>query len=325
MAVVATEPQQLKGPPPPGRPQHPPGAGGKRYKKPVTWLPYALIAPAIVFELVVHIIPMLAGLWASIRQLTKYTIANWATAPFAGLDNYVLAVNPALLRSLLITAGFTLLVVGLSWALGMAAAIALQKTFRGRGLLRMLFLVPYALPVYAGVIAWKFMFQKDTGALNFLLVDQLHLLPDAPFWLIGDNAFVSLVIVGVWGLWPFAFLMLMAGLQSVPTEVYEASAIDGARPLKQWLHITLPMLRPVNVVLVLVMFLWTFNNFNIPFVLFGGSQPPAGDLITFRIYNASFLTWNFGLGAAMSVLLLVLLLFITAIYFVVVNRKGRNA
>ncbi|MFE4950041.1 carbohydrate ABC transporter permease [Leifsonia sp. NPDC056665] len=295
------------------------------------WLPLVLLAPAILFELLIHVIPMLTGIWISFLQLTKFFIANWSEAPFVGLKNYQVAldfntsIGAGLLTSFLITCGFTILVVGLSWALGMAAAVAMQGRFRGRGFFRTLFLVPYALPLYAGIITWKFMLQKDTGAVNHFLYDNLGLPGQKPFWLIGDNAFWSIVIVAIWRLWPFAFLMLMAGLQSIPDEVYEASAVDGAKPFRQWRSITLPMLRPVNAVLLLVMFLWTFNDFNTPYVLFGNAQPAAGDLISFHIYNASFLTWNFGSGAAMSVLLLIFLLIVSGIYLTVLNRRNRNA
>lgn len=306
-------------------------AGNRKARRQGWWLPYALLAPAVIFELVIHVIPMITGIWMSFLKLTKMFISNWGNAPFVGLKNYQLAVDfdsavgGALLKSFLITAAFTILVVGISWALGMAAGVALQKKFPGRGIFRTLFLVPYALPMYAGVIAWKFMLQKDSGALNHLLFDNLGLPGEKPFWLIGDNAFLSVVIVAIWRLWPFAFLMLMAGLQSIPKDVYEASAVDGAKPLRQWMSITLPMLRPVNMVLLLVMFLWTFNDFNTPFVLFGGSQPPAGDLISFHIYNSSFLTWNFGSGSAMSVLLLLFLLLVSGIYLIIMNRRSRRA
>jgi len=301
-------------------------------RRPTQWLPYALLAPAIVFELLIHIVPMLVGIWISLVQLTKYFIANWSAAPWAGLHNYAVAVDvnqaigKGLLNSFLITIAFTILVVGISWTLGMAAAVALQRPFAGRGLFRTLFLVPYALPLYAGIIAWKFMFQRDTGAINHILVDQLHLTDNAPFWLIGNNAFGAIVVVAIWRLWPFAFLMLMAGLQSIPQDVYEASSVDGARPFRQWRSITLPMVRSVNVTLVLVMFLWTFNDFNTPYVLFGSTaQPPAADLISFHIYNASFITWNFGSGAAMSVLLLLFLLVVTGGYLLFTNRRSQRA
>ena len=303
----------------------------RKKRKPGWWLPYALLAPAVIFELLIHVIPMVTGIWMSFLKLTRAYIANWGEAPFVGFQNYQVAldfngaVGEALLRSFLVTCGFTVLVVGLAWGIGMAAAVALQKKFRGRGLFRTLFLVPYALPMYAGIIAWKFMLQKDTGAVNHFLYDNLGLGGEKPFWLIGDNAFISIVVVALWRLWPFAFLMLMAGLQSIPDDVYEASAVDGAAPLRQWRSITLPMLRPVNLVLILVMFLWTFNDFNTPFVLFGMAQPPAGDLISFHIYNASFLNWNFGSGAAMSVLLLMFLMIVAGIYLLTVNRRSRRA
>lgn len=295
------------------------------------WLPYALLAPAVVLELVIHVLPMLTGIWMSFLRLTKFFISNWSAAPSAGLRNYRLAfdfnaaVGHALLQSFLITCAYAVIVVGAAWVLGMAAAVVLQRSFRGRAAFRTLFLVPYALPVYAGVITWNFMLQRDTGVINHLLTEDLGLLSEKPFWLIGSNAFVSLLVVAIWRMWPFAFLMLMAGLQSVPNDVYEASAVDGARAFRQWRSITLPMVRPVNVVLVLVMFLWVFNDFNTPYVLFGTSQPPAGDLISFHIYNASFLTWNFGLGSAMSVLLLLFLLLVTGIYLAVVNRRSQRA
>jgi multiple sugar transport system permease protein len=295
------------------------------------WLPYVLVAPAVVLELFIHVVPMLTGIFMSFLRLTKFFISDWSAAPFAGLRNYKLAldfhaaVGEALLHSFLVTCAYTVIVVGVSWALGMAAAVALQRAFRGRAVFRTLFLVPYALPVYTGVITWNFMFQRDTGMINHLLGDDLGLLHNRPFWLIGSNAFVSLVVVSIWRMWPFAFLMLMAGLQSVPTDVYEASAVDGANRFRQWRSITLPMMRPVNVVLVLVMFLWVFNDFNTPYVLFGTSQPSAADLISFHIYNASFLTWNFGLGSAMSVLLLLFLLVVTGTYLAVVNRRSRRA
>jgi multiple sugar transport system permease protein len=295
------------------------------------WLPYILLAPAVVMELLIHIVPMLVGIWMSFVKLTKFFIANWSEAPWTGLGNYAISVDfsssigASLLKSFLITLAFSLLALGISWVLGMAAAVALQQPFRGRGLMRTIFLVPYALPAYAGILTWNFMLQRDTGLVNHVLVDNLHLASDRPFWLIGGNAFTSIVTVAVWRLWPFAFLTLMAGLQSIPTDLYEAAAVDGAGNVRQWRYITLPSLRPVNLVLVLVLFLWTFNDFNTPYVLFGNSQPAAGDLISFHIYNASFLNWNFGVGAAMSVLLLLFLFIVTAIYLLVTRQRNDAA
>jgi multiple sugar transport system permease protein len=168
------------------------------------------------------------------------------------------------------------------------------------------------------------MFQRDNGLVNHVLHDQLHVVGDRPFWLIGANSFWALLIVSVWKSWPFAFLCLMAGMQNIPKELYEAAAVDGAGVWQQIRRITLPSLRPVNQVLVLVLFLWTFNDFNTPFVLFGRSAPDPADLISIHIYQSSFVTWNFGSGSAMSVLLLLFLLVVTAVYLVITTPRRRK-
>ncbi|WP_043492636.1 MULTISPECIES: carbohydrate ABC transporter permease [Streptomyces] len=294
-------------------------------------LPYLLLLPALLLELLVHLVPMAIGILMSFKELTQFFIRDWTTAPWSGFDNYQLSVDfdapvgEALLHSFLVTCGFTLLSVGLCWLLGTATAIFLQDTFRGRGLLRTLFLVPYALPVYTAVITWAFMFQHDNGLVNHVLHDQLGLTDKPSFWLIGDNSFIALLTVSVWKGWPFAFLIVMAGLQNIPRELYEAAALDGAGMWQQIRHITLPSLRPVNQVLVLVLFLWTFNDFNTPFALFGKAAPEAADLISIHIYQSSFVTWNFGTGSAMSVLLLLFLLVVTGVYLLLTSRRRKTA
>jgi multiple sugar transport system permease protein len=294
------------------------------------WLPYLLLAPAIIFELLVHVIPMLTGIGISFLKLNQFFLRNWLEAPFAGLSNYHYAIDvdgsigKALLWSFVVTIGFTILVVGISWVLGMFAAVMLQRSFRGRALLRTIFLIPYALPVYAGVIVWKFMLSRDNGMVNHLLA-QLHITDGHTFWLIGNNAFASIVVVAVWRLWPFALLTLMAGMQSLPTDVYEAAAVDGAGMWQQFRKLTMPMLRGINQVLILVLFLWTFNDFNVPYTLFSASIPKSADLISIHVYQSSFQNFNFGLGSAMSVLLLLFLLVVTGLYLLFTSRRSRRA
>ncbi|GAA4069087.1 sugar ABC transporter permease [Actinomadura miaoliensis] len=291
-------------------------------------LPYLLLAPALAAELVVHIVPMLVGAWMSLLELTQFFIRNWTRAPYAGLANYRVAVDldgpvgQDLLRSFAVTVAVTAVVVAGSWLLGLAAAVLLDGPVRGRAWLRTLFLVPYALPVFTAVITWRFMFQRDTGLVNAVLGDQLHLVDGHPFWLLGNNSFVALVVVQVWRMWPFAFLVFTAGLQSVPADLHEAAAIDGAGYLRRLSAVTLPLLSPINRVLLLVLFLWTFNDFNVAYTLFD-RPPEAADVISIHIYNASFLTWNFGLGSAMSVLLLAFLLLVSLAYLVL-GARGRR-
>lgn len=309
-----------------GRPA--PEATPRKRKKDL--FPYLLVAPASIMELLIHIIPMILGVWIAFIALTQLSIANWVEAPFIGFQNFVEGLSPssaigaqfygALGRTLL----FTVIVVALAWGLGMFAAVLLSSSFRGRGILRTLFLVPYALPSYVGTIAWAFMFNQRDGMINRLLVDDLGILDSRPFWLLGTNAFWVTVIVTVWQFWPFAFLMLLAALQNIPGDVYEAAALDGASLWKQFTNITLPMISHANTVLLLILSLWIFNQFNVPYVLFGPASPPEATLISPLIYQQSFSNWNFGVGGAMSVLLLVVLLIASAFYIKLVMPKGKG-
>lgn len=287
-------------------------SGGRR-------LPYLLILPALGFELLVHILPLLTGVGISFLQLNQYFVRNWTAAPFVGLKNYSVGldlngpIGSSLVHSFAITVAYCVLVVACAWGLGMAGALLVHSEFRGRTWFRTLFLIPYALPVYVAVIAWSFMLDRDNGALNTLLtgVGAVH---SRPFWLIGSNAFWSVVMTTVWRLWPFAFLMTLAALQTIPRELYEAAQVDGAGRIRQWRSITLPLLRPVTGVVVLILFLWTFNDFNTPYVLFGQAPPDAADLLSLHIYVNSFVNLNFGLGSAMSVLLLIFLMVVSVLY-----------
>jgi multiple sugar transport system permease protein len=307
-----------------------PNPARRRRRRPA--LPYLLLIPAILLELLIHIVPMIVGIGISFLKLTQFYIANWRSAPGAGLHNYSYALNfhraagRELLHSFVVTLVFTAVVLVLSWTFGMAAAVFTQRPFRGRAVIRAIFLIPYALPVFASVITWNFMLQRDTGMVNHVLVDQLHLTGgDRPFWLIGNHSFYSLVVVEVWRTWPFAFLMITAGLQSIPADLYEAAGLDGAGVWAQWRRVTLPLLLPVNRVLVLVMFLWTFNDFTTPYTLFGKGAPEQADLISVHVYENSFVTWNFGTGSAMSVLLLLFLLVVTGGYLRLMNRRSVDA
>jgi multiple sugar transport system permease protein len=291
-------------------------------------LPYLLIAPAVGFELLIHVIPLLSGVGISFLGLTQFFIRNWTQAPFDGLGNYRHSldfggpIGSGLLHSFEITLAFTVIVVALSWAMGVLAAQLVNSEFRGQRWFRTLFLVPYATPVYVAVIAWSFMLDRDNGALNGLLSD-LHLVGDTPpFWLIGTNAFWAIVMTTVWRLWPFAFLMTLAGMQSIPGELYEAAQVDGASAWRRFRHITLPMLRPVTGVLLIILFLWTFNDFNTAYVLFGPAPPSSADLLSLHIYVDSFVNLNFGLGSAMSVLLLLFLMVVTMVYIRVFRVGG---
>jgi multiple sugar transport system permease protein len=277
-------------------------------------LPYLLVAPVVICELVVHVVPTVIGLFLSLHHVNQFNLRDWTGSSYAGTDNYRTALDPgtavgsALWSSFWVTALFTLVVVALCWLIGMFAAVLLSLPFRGRGFFRAFFLIPFALPAYVSGVGWRFLFARDDGAVNHLLVDNLHVVHDRPFWLVGDNAFWATVIVSVWRLWPFACLMLLAALTTVPRERYEAAAMNGARGWAQFWHVTLPGIRRINVLVLLVMALWTFNEFAVPWVLFGGTPPHSATLLSTLVYREAFGTFDVGVAAATNIVSAVLLL-----------------
>jgi multiple sugar transport system permease protein len=272
-----------------------------------------MLLPAIILELLIHIIPMLVGLYISFTRLNQFTLRNWISAPFVGILNYETGLNPStplgasFFNSLLVSLSYTAITVCVSTILGLGAAILVNRPFPGRGIFRTLFLVPYAMPAIVVGITWRFMFMRDWGLVNQLLVNVFHLTTTKPLWLVGPNSFFAIVIAQIWRNWPFLFLVALAGLQTIPQEQYEAAEIDGATGWKQFLHITLPGLGAVLSLGVLLTTLWTFNDFTIPFSMLGSNPSPSGDVLTLHIYTNAFQQFNFGTGAAMSVLMLIIL------------------
>jgi len=308
-----------------GRGSGPPASGApKRRKRQI--IPYFLLLPAVIAVAIVMVGPMLVGVLMSFLHLNQFTIANWTTAPWAGLANFRIAVNLSepiarnLLSSLGLTAGYTVVVVGVSWALGMAGAVFLSDAFRGRAWLRSLFLLPYAIPVYVGVMVWTLMFQQN-GAVNTLLGRDLHLVSQSTFWLAGSDAFWSMVITTVWRTWPFAFLMLLAGLQAIPREHYEAARVDGATRWQEFIKVTMPSVRQVSLLLVLITGFWTFNDFTTPFIMFSTAPPSSARLMSIEIYINSIVNLNFGLGAAMAVIMIILLIIASFVYLRLLNMR----
>jgi ABC-type glycerol-3-phosphate transport system permease component len=243
------------------------------------FIPYLFIAPAVVFEFFIHILPMLIGIALSLVGLTLFYIHYWTQAPFVGLQNYKIALNfggaagSALLHSFWITIGYTLLVVGGSWLLGMVAALLLNGEFRGRGVFRTLFLIPYALPAYIVVITWSFMLQKDNGAINALL-SALH-VANPPFWLVGTAAFwniqqaigvqlygsyLGLIITYLTFSLPVAIWMLAGYFDSLPKGFEEAAGIDGASALGILVCIIIPISLPGIVAVAIYCFMTAWNE-----------------------------------------------------------------
>lgn len=294
------------------------------------WWPYLLVAPAVLVELAVHLLPAALGIWSAFRELSFRTIADPAAAPFVGWQNMAAVASSEgswggqLWTSLGRSVVFTLLVVGISAVLGISAALLFGPRFRGRGALRVLFLVPFALPVYAAVLGWRQIFARDTGLLNHVLVDQIGVLEERPFWLIGDNAMVSLVIVAVWRLWPFVFLMVSAALHGVDDRMYEAAALDGAGWWQQHWQVTRPAIGRIIGLVLAIALVWTFNDFGTPHLLFDGNPPESALLYPNLVYRNAFGVFELGLAGAANTIVIVVLAGVAGLFrgIRVLGRRG---
>ena len=301
-----------------------PRAGGRaRRRRKVDTFPYLLLAPAALMMVIVNLVPIIQGLRMSLLKLNQYTLSQFMDAPYVGLRNYrgVLfdptnPVHSGMLGALRNTALYSLLVTACAVGIGLAVALLLNRDFPGKALARTLLMLPWVVPTYVVGTLWGFMWQRDEGIVNHVLVDVLHVMDHKPFWLIGSNTFFAIVIPTVWRAWPVLMLIFLAALQAVPEELYEAARLDGATAWQRFRHITLPALKPVIVIQVMFQIIDNIYSYNIVAMMFGkGAGYPGewGDLLMPLLTRQSFSYWRFGEGAAVSfVMMAIMLAFVAA-------------
>ncbi len=216
-------------------------------------------------------------------------------------------IGASALASLGVSLAFSLLTTLLITPIGILAALTVNTSFRGRTLVRSLYLLPYVIPTFVTAIVWRQMFLNGTGLVDHFLA-AIHVASINTYWLLGPNSFWAMVIADVWASWAFIYIMVLAGLQSITHEVYEAAGMDGANSWQKLRRIVLPQLRHILGLAILLSTLNHFNNFTLPFVLFGTPPPIQADVLPLNIYVTSFQLFNFGLGGAMSVITLIIML-----------------
>ena len=285
-----------------------------------------MLAPGGVLMTIVIVIPLLLALWISLLDLDQYTFREWVHAPFIALGNYLEAVRSAdLVHSIVVSVSYSVLVTAIILPIGVAAALATQNRFPGRGLVRSVFLIPYVLPGFVLGVIWRIIL-LPTGVANGMLS---HFGLHSGLWLNGPRSFWALVIVQSWASWPLIYLLVLAGLQSVDITMHEAAALDGAGWWAKLRYVILPHLGgPISLGL-LISFLHNVNNFTLPYVLFGVPSPHDVQVLPVLTYVESFQNFRFGLAAAMAVWSLVLIAVPLAVYLRVVRldvgeREGRR-
>ena len=277
-----------------------------------------LVAPAVLLLCALTLYPVLYGAWIS--TFNKHSFFPEQT--FVGLRNYAYVLSdPQFWESVRLGSIYALSSIALQIVLGVAAALAVNHSFPGRNIVRSILIFPYVVPTVLAVIVWKWLLNSQFGLVNYMLEDA-GLIDQPISWMGKDWIMTSLIIVSVWQFFPFVMLAVLARLQSIPTELHEAAAIDGANAFQRFIHITLPQLSSVLFVVILLRSIWMFTKFDTPWlmILGGGAETYIRTLPVYT-YQRTFAFYEAGVGSAMAVLMFLMLVVITAIYFRLFKRE----
>lgn len=241
---------------------------------------------------------------------------------FVGLKNYAEVLGSSVFwLPLWKTAVFTFWSVVYQFGLGLLLALSLKKTFRINGFLRSLIVIPWILsPIVVAVIFQLFYISDRTGLLNYMLMSVGVISEPIP-WLGVENAMNMVIVANVWFGMPFSMIMLLAGLQSIQNDVYEASMIDGANKLLQLWYITLPLLKPTILVTLVWITTSTFNEFDLVYALTAGGPLESTNLLGIQMYNTAFKIGQFEKGSTIAVLMFLINLFMSVVYYRMLRRK----
>ena len=292
-----------------------------RYRRAARW---AFLIPAGLYVLFAFVVPVIYNLILSFEVTTPATIAS-LFAPWAGLANYTSTLTQPVTQSALIrTLSFTVLSLLFQFLIGFGLALLFNLRFPLNRLARSLVIVPWLLPFLVTGFIFRFLFQLEAGAVNQILHD-LHLINQPIGFLLSPGwAYVTVLITNIWLGVPFFTVLLYSALQDVPPELKEAAMIDGAGPWQTLVRVTLPVIRPVIEVTFVLGFVFTVKVFDIVIGLTNGGPANSTQLIATWAYNLSFQQFDYGAGAAVNTVLLLIALLAAPIY-IWLNRDSLRA
>lgn len=277
-----------------------------------TLLGWLFLVPAFAVLLVMVGYPAVFGFWYSLNN----KMLGMPKFDFVGLKNYISIINnPDMLMAYVRSFTFSISSVAFKLPIGLGVALLLNQNYRGRGLTRGIVLLPWALPLIVGVLIWTWMYNDLFGVINFLLMKAQ--ITQEPLYFLGTKALAmpSVVVVNIWRGFPFFAVNILAGLQSIPDELYEAGRVDGANRWQLFTNITLPGLRTVILVTTLLSFIWTTNDFTTVYALTGGGPGTATMTFPVLTWKTAFIGFELGKAAAIPILLMpifiILIIFLT--------------
>jgi ABC-type sugar transport system permease subunit len=267
------------------------------------WHGYLFVAPVMLFLACVIVLPLIHAFWTSLHRTRGLTMT------FIGFGNYLRVLDDeAFWHSLRVSLAFTSISVTLHVLLGLALALVLNEIRIGRTALRILFLTPWMVAPAVGATIWLWLLEPQFGVVNYLLAT-VGLISGPVAWLGEPNpAFAAVTAVEVWRGVPFIMLLMLAGLQTIPEEQYEAAAIDGASPGQRFRYVTLPNLKYLLVVASTLDIINVVRHYDIIGVMTAGGPAGATEVLPALLYNTAFRANRFGEAAAIGVLLLLMVL-----------------
>jgi multiple sugar transport system permease protein len=274
----------------------------------------ALLAPAAIIVLVIIVYPLVIAAQLSLHDVRVFRVNRGFTGD-PSLANYREMLSmPSFWLSLRVTLAYVFWGTIGSFGIGLGTALLLNQPFRGRFLARILVVLPWPVPGVVAATIFMWMFNSSFGVVNYLLM-QIGAIQAPIAWFTQPGpAFIAVTAATIWKGYPFFTVTLLAGLQSIPRELYEAARVDGASALAQFRHITLPALRPVIGISLVISTLWLFRVFDIIFVMTGGGPSRATETLAIQIYREAFQYFEMSYAAAIGMVTLLLSIVATYIY-----------
>jgi multiple sugar transport system permease protein len=281
--------------------------------------PYAFILPTIIVVVVFWLIPIGKAFLLTLTNAQLLAIGN---AKYIGFANYAKFFSGSDLLSIMkATLLYVVFGVGATYLVGLLAATMVNRDFWGKGVARAILILPWMVPQVVLVIIWKWMLNPKYGIINFVLA-HLGILPDNFSWFgNGSFAMAAILIATIWKEYPLAMLILLAGMKSIPNEIYDAASVDGANAFQTFLRITLPSLRFVTTILVLLLTIWHFGNFVIIWLMTQGGPGNATATLTVFTYLNAFKFGDLGYGATIGMVIMVVTLGISIAYYHIFIKK----
>ncbi len=257
------------------------------------------IAPALIIVALLTFFPYVYNVWMSFQKIQYGTSHG-----FSGLENYIKVFQHRSFRTVLINQIIIIVASGCAqFLLGFSGALVLNHNSKFMYILRSAILIPWLVPGVVCGLLWKWIFDGNVGILNILLTSMGLCKQYIPWLSEGTHALICVILVNVWRVFPFMMVMYLSGLQSIPSEQYEAAMIDGANSRQQMFFVTLPNMKPIIGMTLILSSIWNFKIFDVVWTLTGGGPAGATEVFSTLVYKSSFQEGNFGFSSAVAVIM----------------------